>query len=134
MTARLVAKIAIPAARRCLCRSGESAAPTVAASNGSAGYVASLSRSSMTQVWNFITAPCRGRFSISSAARPEGLPGTPHQKPLAALHDKLQVLDDRRLVGENPRGRHIKSDRQHRYLWRCAIRLAHNSSFRLPDP
>jgi hypothetical protein len=70
----LAEKIAMPSTRRSACPGGERAAPTFAASNGSVGCTVSLLRSSITHLWNFITAPCRGRFRTSSVASPKRLP------------------------------------------------------------
>ena len=71
---RLVEKTAMPSTRRFFCPGGASAAPIVTASYGSAGGAVSLSHSPMTQVWNFMTAPCNGRFCTSSMASPERRP------------------------------------------------------------
>src|SRR6266487_3357768 len=106
-------KIAIPSTRRSACSEEERAAPIFAASNGSVGRAVSLLRSSITHLWNFITAPCRGRFCTSSVESPKRLrhdpvpvllgPGQLGKQPLAAIHDELKILNDRRLAGEYPR-------------------------------
>ena len=54
------------------------------------------------------------------------------EQPLTAIHDELKILDDRRLIGKNPRRRHVKSNSQPRRLRRCAVRPDHDSSFRFP--
>ena len=64
----------MPSTRRSFCSGAESAAPTFAASDGFGACAVSLSRSSMIHLWNFMTAPCRGRFLTSSADRANRLP------------------------------------------------------------
>ena len=73
-TSWLLAKMTMPSTRRSFFSGSDSAAPTFAASAGLAARAASLSRSSMTQSWKFITAPCSGRFLTSSADRANRLP------------------------------------------------------------
>ena len=74
MSTWLDAKITMPSTRRSFCSGGERAAPTFAASDGFGACAASLSRSSRIHLWNFMTAPCNGRFLTSSVARPNRLP------------------------------------------------------------
>jgi len=42
----------------------------------------------------------------------------------------LKILNDPRLIGEYPRRGQIKRNGQLGYRWRCAVRPAHDSSFR----
>ena len=118
-TSWLLAKMTMPSTRRSLCSGGDRAAPTFAPSAGLAARAASLSRSSRIHWWNFITAPCRGRFlnvvvgqgktlALAEAAavgehggRPQrqrhqrvplllGL-GQVGEQPLTAVHDELEL-------------------------------------------
>ena len=57
MSTRLAEKIAMPSTRRSASSGGERAAPTFVPSNGFEGCTISCLLSSMTHLWNFITAP-----------------------------------------------------------------------------
>ena len=128
---RLVEKTAMPSTRRSLRPVGVRAAPTLAASNGLAGWPSELVALPEEPFVERRHRPLQGQALHVVAGQP-GLSGAVEaagigderrrpqrdrhrrvgvrvgrrqlrQQPLAAVHDELEILDDGRLVGQDPR-------------------------------
>ena len=143
MSTWLDAKMTMPSTRRSFCSGGDRAAPTFAASDGFGGVRGELVALLEDPLVELHDRPVQGQvpdvlggqaepLALAEAAavgqhggRPErqryqripvflGL-GQLGEQPLAAVHDELKILDDRRLIGENMRGRHVEGNGRHRH-------------------